>query len=236
MTKTLAETAQTATPVRPADEDTIHRLLQWARGHRNLVGYGATALAVAAVLVGWNRFASGRSEAAAGEQLQQARAALEQRNLPLAASEFARIRENYSGTRAAEEATLLLGQARLLQSQPQQAIDVLSGFAGSASDAYRAQAYGLLGAAYENVARAADAGAAYQRAADASELPSFAAQFLSDAGRAWVAAGDTAKAVAAYQRIVRDLSATGSVNEATVRLGELTKGAVTLPEPATRKE
>ena len=235
MTKTLAETAQAAAPVRHGDDDTMHRLLGWARGHRNVVTYGAAGLAVAAALLGWNLFASRRSEAAAGEQLQQARAAFEQRNLPLAASEFARIRENYSGTRAAEEATLLLGQARLLQGQPQQAIDVLTGFAGSASDAYRAQAYGLLGAAYENVARAADAGAAYQRAADATDLPSFAAQFLSDAGRAWVVAGDTAKAVAAYQRIVRDLSETGSVNEATVRLGELTKGTVTLPGPPKKQ-
>ena len=236
MTKTLAETAQPAAPVGHADDDTIHRLLEWARAHRNVVTYGATGLAIAAALLAWNLFASRRSEAAAGEQLQQARAAFEQHNLPLAASEFARIRENYSGTRAAEEASLLLGQARLLQGQPQQAIDVLSGFAGSASDAYRAQAFGLLGAAYENVGKAADAGAAYQRAADAADLPSFEAQYLSDAGRAWVAAGDTAKAVAAFQRIVRDLSETGSVNEATVRLGELTKGAVTLPEPAVKKQ
>jgi tetratricopeptide (TPR) repeat protein len=227
----LAETAQPAAPARHADDDTIHRLLAWARGHRNLVTYGAAGLAIAGALVAWNLFASRRSEAAAGEELQQARAAFEQRNLPLAASEFLRIRENYRGTRAGEEATVLLGQARLLQGQAQQAIDVLSGFAGSASAAYRPQAYGLLGAAYENVGRPADAGAAYQRAADASDLPSFKAQFLSDAGRAWIAARDTARAVAAYQRIVRDLAETGSVTEASVRLAELTKGAVTLPQP-----
>ena len=232
----MAETAQAAAPVRHADEDTLHRLLEWARGHRTVVTYGGAALVLAAALVGWNLFATRRSEEAAGAQLQQARAAFEQNNLPLAASEFARIRENYSGTRAAEEATLLLGQARLLQGQPQQAIDVLTGFAGSAGDAYRAQAYGLLGSAYENVGKPADAGGAYERAADASQLPSFESQFLSDAGRAWVAAGDTAKAVAAYQRIVRELSETGSVSEATVRLGELTKGAVTLPAPVRKKE
>jgi predicted negative regulator of RcsB-dependent stress response len=232
----LAETAQAAVPTRHADDDTIHRLIEWARGHRNVVTYGLGGLVVAAALVAWNLVASRRSEDAAGEQLQQARAAFEQRNLPLAASEFARIRENYSGTRAAQEATLLLAQSRLLQGQAQQAIDVLTGFAGSADDPYRAQAHGLLGAAYEEVGKARDAAAAYLRAADASQLPSFKAQFLSDAGRTWVTAGDTAQAVATYQRIVRDLPETGPVAEATVRLGELTKGAVTLPEPKAKKK
>ena len=232
----MAETAQAAVPTRHADDDTIHRLIEWARGHRNVVTYGLGGLVVAAALVAWNLVASRRSEDAAGEQLQQARAAFEQRNLPLAASEFARIRENYSGTRAAQEATLLLGQSRLLQGQAQQAIDVLTGFVESADAPYRAQAYGLLGAAYEEAGKARDAAAAYLRAADASQLPSFKAQFLSDAGRTWVTAGDTAQAVATYQRIVRDLPETAPVAEATVRLGELTKGAVTLPEPKAKKK
>ena len=232
----MAETAQAAVPTRHADDDTIHRLIEWARGHRNVVTYGLGGLVVAAALVAWNLVASRRSEDAAGEQLQQARAAFEQRNLPLAASEFARIRENYSGSRAAQEATLLLAQSRLLQGQAQQAIDVLTGFVESADAPYRAQAYGLLGAAYEEVGKARDAAAAYLRAADASQLPSFKAQFLSDAGRTWVTAGDTAQAVATYQRILRDLPETGPVAEATVRLGELTKGAVTLPEPKAKKK
>jgi hypothetical protein len=89
----------------------------------------------------------------------------------------------------------------------------------------------LLGAAYENVGKVADAGAAYQRRPTRRTCRRSGAL---RSGRAWVAAGDTAKAVAAFQRIVRDLSETGSVNEATVRLGELTKGAVTLPEPADK--
>jgi hypothetical protein len=47
---------------------------------------------------------------------------------------------------------------------------------------------------------------------------------LSDAGRAWTSAGDTAKAIAAYKRIVNDFPKEGAVTEAKVRLGELTKG------------
>jgi TolA-binding protein len=41
-----------------------------------------------------------------------------------------------------------------------------------------------------------------------------------------VSAGDSAKAVAAYQRIVKDFPKEGAATEAKVRLAELTKGAV----------
>src|SRR6266568_5146209 len=59
----------------------------------------------------------------------------------------------------------------------------------------------------------------------AAPYPFLRAQFLSDAGRAWLAAGDTAKAIAAYQTIARQLDSTSAAVEAKVRIGELTKGA-----------
>jgi len=227
---TLADQVQVPAEVgRSGAEDAVHRLVRWAQSHRQAVTYGVAAVVVAAGLVGWNQVASRRSEEAAGEQLRQARLAFEQENYPLAASEFARIRENYSGSRAAEQATLLLAQTRLLQGQAQQAVDVLEGFSGSASAVYRAQAFGLLGASYENAGQPGRAAEAFEQAARSADLPSMQAQFLSDAGRAWTAAADTEKAVAAYQRIVRDLSKTAGVAEATVRLGELTKGAAVVP-------
>jgi predicted negative regulator of RcsB-dependent stress response len=212
-------------------EDRMQRWIAWVREHRRGVSYAIGAVLVVAVLAAWNVLAAKRSEAIASDQLRQARLAFEQQNYPLAASEFARIRENYGGTSAAEQATLLLAQTRLLQGQAQQAVDVLSRFAGSAGAAYRAQAHGLLGAAYENSGRPAEAARAFEQAAEATGFPSMKAQFLSDAGRAWTAAGDTTNAIATYQRIVRDLAGTGSMPEASVRLGELTRGSVTLPRP-----
>ncbi len=228
----MATTAERVPPAAGAaqeDGDKLHRVVAWARQHRRGVAYGVGAVLVVGALAGWNVLAGKRSEAIASEQLREARLAFEQQNYPLAASEFARIRENYGSTTAGEQATLLLAQTRLLQGQAQQAVDILAGFAGSAGSAYRAQAYGLLGASYENGGRSAEAAQAFEDAAAAAEFPSMKAQFLSDAGRAWTAAADTTRAVAAYQRIVRDLSSTGSMPEANVRLGELTKGAVVLP-------
>ena len=227
----MAETAHAAAPSAPGaiQDSWAERLVAWAKGHRQAVGYAAGAAIVIAIVVGWSILSSRRSELVAGDQLQQAQVALEARNMPLAASEFARIRENYAGTRAAEQATLLLAQVRLLQGQPQQAIDVLRDFARAASAAYRGQAHGLLAAAYENVGQNAEAGREYQAAADAIGLPSLQAQYLSDAGRAFAAAGDTVQARAAYEKIVRDLSETLPATEATLRLGELTKGSAEIP-------
>lgn len=219
---TSVETARrTATDESPA----LTWVVNWIKSHRQATGYIATALIVAAGLVWWNVLSSHRSEAVAGEQLTQARLGFESKNFALAASELSRIIANYSGTKAAQEGTLLLAQVRLGQGQSQQAIEVLKEYAPRADKDYRAQAYGLLGAAYENLGHPKEAAQAYLDAAGQSEFPFLRGQYLSDAGRALVAAGDTSRAMEVYGRIVREMRETGAATEAKVRLGELTKGA-----------
>ena len=201
------------------------RLFAWISKHRQASTYVGVGIVVAALLFVWNLTATRRSEAEARATLGSARVAYESRNLGLAQSELARVRENFAGTKAAEEATLLLAQVRLLQGQTAEGLQMLQDFAPSASRDYRAQAYGLLGAALENDKKFADAAQAYERAADAAPLAFMQAQYLSDAGRAWVTAGDTARGVTTYRRIVADYNSSSVAPEATVRLGELTKGA-----------
>lgn len=201
------------------------KIVAWTKAHREASFYGLVGIAIAAGLFGWSWLSKNRVEQDAAQQLLEARSAFEAKNWALAASELARITENYSGTRAADEGTLLLAQVRLLQGQGQQAIAVLKDFAPGADKDYRAQAYGLLGAAYENIARPAEAAVAYHAASDAAQFDFLKAQFLSDAGRAHVAALDTAQAVQAYRRILKDFDKSAQVQEAKVRLGELTKGA-----------
>src|SRR6266571_4946172 len=146
--------------------------------------------------------------------------------LPLAASELAKVVEDYSGTNAAQEGRLLLANVRLLQGQPLQAVAVLKDYAGGAGKPYRAQAYSLLGAAYENMGRTREAGDAYEKGSAAARLDFLKAQLLADAGRAWTTAGDTARAVADYRRIVQEFSKEAAATEAKVRLAELTKGSI----------
>jgi tetratricopeptide (TPR) repeat protein len=200
-------------------------LIRWIKGHRQTAGAIAGIIVVGGALVWWSLVSRARTEAVAGERLGQARLAFESRNYPLAASELSQIVENYSGTRAADEADLLGAQVRLYQGQSQQAIELLRGFAPSAGGAFRAQAYGLLGAAYENVGHPKEAAEAYEQAAQHAQFAFLKAQYLSDAGRAWVALGDTARALSDYGTITSKLDSTATVVEAKVRIGELTNGA-----------
>lgn len=211
------------------DRDLAARLWAWIQGHRQASTYGGLAIVAIAGLLWWNHISTRQSEERAGTALNEARLAFETKNYPLASSELSRVAENYAGTRAAQEATILLAQIRLLQGQSQQAIEQLKEFASKADAVYRAQAYGLLGAAYDNVAHPKEAAEAYEQAAAAAQMDFLRAQFLSDAGRAWVAAGDTSKAITAYQTIVTKFDSLGTAVEAKVRLGELTRGAWKAP-------
>ncbi|HEY6092688.1 MAG TPA: tetratricopeptide repeat protein [Gemmatimonadales bacterium] len=218
------------TPAAPAvaapRRDFGDRALEWIKAHRQASSWIGTAIVLAAVLVVWQLSIRRRAEEIASQELQGARYAYENQNLPLAASELAKVVENYSGSNAASEARLLLANVRLLQGQPQQAIDVLKDYASGAGKAYRSQAYGLLGAAYENLGRWRDAAEAYENGATAARLDFQKAQMLSDAGRSWTTAADTAKAVADYRRIVKEFAKEGNVTEAKVRLAELTRGSI----------
>ncbi len=194
------------------------RFVDWVKAHRQITSWIGAIVVVGAVLFLWTMSTKRRTEEIASRDLQGARFAFENQNLPLAASELAKVVENYSGTNAAAEARLLLANVRLLEQKPEQAVAVLKDYADGAPRAYRAQCYGLLGAAYENMGRLSGSAAA--------RLDFLKAQMLSDAGRAWSNAGDTTRAVAAYRRIVTDFAKEGMANEAKVRLAELTKGTV----------
>lgn len=214
-----------ATTVTTAENPTVWAgVVEWLKAHKRWSAYAGVILVVAAGLFGWSLLSSRTAEQSASRQLEQGRLALDTKNYPFAASVLSQVVENYSGTRAADEGIILLAQVRLAQGQTQQAIDVLRRYAPKADRQFRSQAYGLLGAAYENAVRPKDAAEAYQAAADDAPYPFLRAQFLSDAGRAWLAAGDTAKALAAYQTIAQKLDSTSAAGEAKVRIGELMKG------------
>ena len=177
-------TTATATPAVPRKAPLSDRLGEWVTTHRTASSWIGAAIAVAVGLFLWTQTTKTKSEDVASRDLQNARFAFESQNLPLAASGFSRIIENFSGTNAAEESHLLLANVRLLQGQPQQAVEVLRDYAPGAGRDYRSQAYGLLGAAYENLGRFQEAAGAYDTGAEAARLDFLKAQMLSDAARA----------------------------------------------------
>src|SRR6185369_8137139 len=140
-----------------------------------------------------------RKEQFAARSLNQARAAAEAGNLPLASSELQRLITTYKGTDAAVEAVITLNQVRMVNGQSELAAVGLREFIASKPPAkYLPPAYGLLGAAQENSKRWAEAADAYNKASSSAEIPYLKANYLVDAGRAWREAGRTADAAKAY--------------------------------------
>src|SRR5438552_2026988 len=181
----MGTSVQTAAARAAEENPLLVAVGRWIGANRQKALAIGGVLVIVIVLLAWNTLSARQTEQAAGVRLNAARLAFESKNYPLAASELSQVVENYSGTRAAQEANILLAQSRLLQGQSQQAIELLKRFASRADPAFRAQAYGLLGAAYDNVGHPKEAAEAYQQAADAAQLPFLKAQSLTDAGRAW---------------------------------------------------
>jgi TolA-binding protein len=198
---------------------------RWYRDRRRQL-VAAAALAAAALIVTWFLLASGnRKEQFAARSLNQARAAAEAGNLPLASSELQRLITTYKGTDAASEAVIALNQIRMINGQSELAVVGLREYiAGKPVQKYLAPAYGLLGAALENSKRWPEAAQAYSQAANAAELDYLKAGYLVDAGRAYREAGKTEEAERTYRTILEKYSKSPSFTEAQVRLAELTDG------------
>lgn len=209
-------------------KDPAERALEWIkRNQRMLIGLAA-GLVIAASGIWFVLEYRGRKEAAAEQALEQARFATQSGNLALAASDLSRMIESYAGTRAGDEAVILLAQVRLVQGQASLAVDELRAAIGRGLDPqFQSGASSLLGVALEDLGNLSDAGKAYEDAAAAAWYDDLAAQYLNDAGRAYALAGDSARAIASYERVVRDYPAVQAVTEAKVRLTELRAAAPT---------
>jgi TolA-binding protein len=201
----------------------------WFAKNRRNVMIGAIAVVALAVGIWWFRMVAARNEVAASAALDQARAAAEAGNLPLAASDLARIVDQFKRTKAGAQAAILLAQVRLSQGQTDAAVNGLQGFVRSGHEDYvAASAYNLLGVGLETQGKYREAADAYRRASESARLDFLKAQYLIDASRTQVAAGDTAGARATLTDLLERFGALDQAAEARVRLGEL-GGAV----PAT---
>ena len=197
----------------------------WYRDrNRQLAAIGGAV--VLAGLIGWFVVSSGRrKEEFAARSLNEARAAAEAGNLPLASSELQKLIQSYRGTDGAREAVITLNQIRMVNGQSELAAVGLRDFLATKPDnKYAAPAYGLLGSAFENAQKWSDAGDAYTSAARAADLDYLRARYLVNAGRAYREGGKTPQAIAVYREVLQKYPKTSSMTEAQVRLAELTDG------------
>ncbi len=190
---------------------------------RNLVLGVAGGLLLVGAGAWFVKTSAARKEAFASAAVQQARMAAEQGNLPLAASELQKVTQTYSGTRSAVEAMLVLNQVRMVNGQTELAVVGLREFiAKNPPMEYRVPAYGLLGVALENTKKPLEAAAAYEQASSGAQVDYLKADYLLQAARAYRDGGKPDEAIKAYQKIIKDYSKTPALNEAQVRLAELT--------------
>jgi predicted negative regulator of RcsB-dependent stress response len=197
----------------------------WYRDRIRLA-VGAVVVLLLIALVTWLVISSQRrKEEFAARSLNQARAAAEAGNLPLASSELQRLIDSYKGTDAATEAVITLNQVRIVNGQSELAVVGLRDFlSGKREPEYRSPAYGLLGVALESSKKFGEAGDAFRSASEAATIGYLKARYLVDAGRAYRAAGKEAEAVAAYREVIEQYPTSSSFTEAQVRLAELTDG------------
>ena len=197
----------------------------WYRDRNRLLAAGGGVVALIA-LAGWFVISSNkRKEEFAARSLNQARAAAEAGNLPLASSELQKLIQTYKGTDAASEAFITLNQVRLVNGQSELAVVGLRDYIASKPEAkYLAPAYGLLGAALENSKKFAEAAEAFSNASMSADVDYLKARYLIDAGRAYREAGKTAESIAAYRTVIQKYPKSPSFTEAQVRLAELTGG------------
>jgi outer membrane protein assembly factor BamD (BamD/ComL family) len=217
--------ATTVEPTRAGSAPGPAATKPWYQQRERYVLAGIAILAVLA-LVGWFVLASGkRKEQFASRSLNQARAAAEAGNLPLASSELQKLIAAYKGTDAASEAVITLNQVRMINGQNELAVVGLREFlAGKPEPQYITPASGLLAAALENSKRWIEAANAYTQASNSAEVDYLKAKYLVDAGRAWHEGGKTEEAAKAYRAVLQKYPKAPSVTEAEVRLAELTDG------------
>ena len=197
---------------------------QWALEHTRQLVYGAAAVVVLIAAVWLYVTSERRKEAFASQALSAARTDAESGNLPLAANDLSRLIDRFGGTRAADEAVILLNQVRLIEGGGQVSLvvaDLQKFVRGSHPDYVLASAWSLLGGALEQQGKYKDAAQAYTEAATVATHDFLKAEYLLDRGRTLAIAGDSAGARSAYAEVVEKYGALAQSQEARARLGQL---------------
>ena len=222
----MATTSTTATPQPLATTDASADEPFLTPQRIRLLGFAGAAILVAALVV-WFVITSGRrKEAFATTALEQARDAAAQNNFGVAVQGFNKVVASFSGTPAAYEATLGIAQTHLVAGQNELAVTSLGDFLKTnPPPEYAATANQLLGTAYENLTKFAEAQAAYRKSADQAPMDYLKAAALLDAGRAARLGKKLDDAKAIYNEIITKYPQTASLTEAQVRLAEINTGA-----------
>jgi predicted negative regulator of RcsB-dependent stress response len=205
-----------------APQPKAESFLDWFRINSRLVSIGAVVVIAAAFGVWfYNRSVALKNENA-DKKLVAAKQSIGSGNIPLAQTDLKKVADQYAGTSAGAEAGMLLAQLKLDQGDYAGAVTSLKDLTSRISTGpYAASIRALLGDAYAQLQKPAEAAAEYERASQLTSMPNERALLLSKVGRAYAAAGNHDKARQAWEALAVQQDNQALAAEARLRLGEL---------------
>ena len=194
-----------------SDDAFIARILyltKWAKNNQQAmtVAGALVAILIAGGLYYRNYQSQLRDQAA--EQLETIHQSIAINDVLGAETDLVTFLDRFGSTAYAGEARLMLGELYLEGGNPQQALAVLEPLGSSPRRPIEFQGATLLGAAYEQEGRLDDAEETYLDIANRSELSFQIRDALASAARIRAVQGDTAGAIALYERVLEGLDAT----------------------------
>lgn len=208
------------------DQPKVESFMDWFNVNSRWVGIGAVVVLAAIAGTWYAMRAKAIKFENADRQLLVAKQSVASGNVPLAESDLQKVADRYAGTTAGAEAGLMLGQLRLEKGDYQGAADYLKGLAAKLDGPNAAAAKALLGDAYSQLNKPAEAAAEYEAAASTTNMPSEKAFYLARAGNAYMTANKNAEARKIWEALSKQQDNASVAAEARVRLGAMTAQAV----------
>ena len=216
-----------------ASQPKAESFVDWFHINSRIIGYAAGG--VVAVLFGiwFVQRTSLNATINSDKMLQTAKQSLNSGNAQLAEADLKKVVVKYAAKPAGTEAAVLLAQLQMSKGDYQAAVAGLQDIAKQAgNDASTAAAVALLGDAYMQMAKPADAAANYQKASGMTPLHGQKNYYMAKAARAWIEAANPGQAREDLEFLANQSINDASVVEARVRLGELV--ARVGPKPPVR--
>jgi predicted negative regulator of RcsB-dependent stress response len=196
--------------------------LDWFQINTRWIGVGAVAVLAAAFVAWYMPRAKALKNQNADKQLLAAKQSYTSGNMPLAEADLKKVADRYATTPAGTEAALLLAQLKLEKNDTQGAVTYLKALTAKLPDGPgAASARALLGDAYAQLEKPAEAAAAYEAAAGLTAMPNEKAYLLTKAGHAYMAADNRPSAQRIWEGLANQSENQSAATEARIRLGEL---------------
>ncbi|NJD20585.1 MAG: tetratricopeptide repeat protein [Gemmatimonadetes bacterium] len=177
----------------------------WFKTHQQAVTIGSVVLVLAVASLLYYRNYKGSLIEQASTQLEEIHSQAAMGDTEGAKNALILYLDRFGSTPYVGEARMLLGEIYLSVGESEQALATLEPMAESPRDPLELQAAALLGAAYEQEGRLADAEATYLRIAERSPLDFQVRDALAAAARIRAAQGTAAGAAELYRRILDGL-------------------------------